>query len=366
MKLELTRRNLKRISEYEEPAIEDVLNFIFDFCQDIKNDTGKSADKLSCREEDAMYKRLPWMGRFVMKVMKDKETLLSDADRREHLRELVSKVTEVTEQSEAVEKNIEELAREKDLQLEAEERLVQMKQGELSAQNEIEIIKDRIRELEELDLSDLEKEKEEYSAEYEKKMAELEAVRTACAMSLKELESANIELNDEKQQIEDLEEEKQNIKEEKARLEEQKAALESETAEVKDSRDALDAECEKLRIQLNDRTDLLEETKQKLASLESEEESAAEQLKIHEIEAKQQEIREIKERIAMIESIRNEILHDWYSDWGWERRAAAGVNRTADDILNQNLAIVSNRLNKYSDDLRRITSILSSQEHIYS
>ena len=37
MELELTKRNLRRLAEQESPAVEDVLNFIYDFCHDIKN-----------------------------------------------------------------------------------------------------------------------------------------------------------------------------------------------------------------------------------------------------------------------------------------------------------------------------------------
>ena len=55
MNLERTQRNLGRMRELNDPALEDVLNYIYDFCQDVKDDTGTAVDHLECRDEDGMY-----------------------------------------------------------------------------------------------------------------------------------------------------------------------------------------------------------------------------------------------------------------------------------------------------------------------
>ena len=132
MELELTKRNLRRLAEQENPAVEDVLNFIYDFCHDIKTDTGIPVEKLRCGDEDALYKRLPWMGRQIMRIGKQKEDLFSEVSRQNRVREINTEIDSLSAELENADAALSSLLQEKNRKLEE----LHSQQEELRRKNE--------------------------------------------------------------------------------------------------------------------------------------------------------------------------------------------------------------------------------------
>ena len=104
MNLERTERNLTRMQELADPALEDVLNYIYDFCQDVKDDTGSAVDHLDCRDEDAMYRRLPWLGRTVSRLGAKLAPEVGEESRKARLEELSGELETLAAQVEAAER----------------------------------------------------------------------------------------------------------------------------------------------------------------------------------------------------------------------------------------------------------------------
>lgn len=172
MELELTHRNLRRLTEQTDVSLDDVLNFIYDFCQDIKDDTGSPAEKLACRDEDAMYRHLPWMGRMIMKINREQESELSIESRKERLRSITAEIEKIDLELEKAKSVHQDVKKEQDVLREKEEALRQDKQDLLAQQDENRRIEDRIREVDRLDLQELLSEKEKLEKDLAEKTAE--------------------------------------------------------------------------------------------------------------------------------------------------------------------------------------------------
>lgn len=95
MKLERTTRNLMRMEQRDRLAVEDALNFFYDFCQDVKESTGIAVDASPADDADTLYKRLPWTGRFVLRAAKNNEAMISSEQRRQRLQAIVSDLHEM-------------------------------------------------------------------------------------------------------------------------------------------------------------------------------------------------------------------------------------------------------------------------------
>ena len=95
MKLERTTRNLMRMEQRDRLAVEDALNFFYDFCQDVKESTGIAVDASPADDADTLYKRLPWTGRFVLRAAKNNEAMISSEQRRQRLQAIVSDLREL-------------------------------------------------------------------------------------------------------------------------------------------------------------------------------------------------------------------------------------------------------------------------------
>ena len=80
------------MKELENPALEDILNYIYDFCQDVKDDTGNAVDHLECRDEDAMYRRLPWLGRTVSRLSGRLAPEMGEDSRKTRLEDMSSEL----------------------------------------------------------------------------------------------------------------------------------------------------------------------------------------------------------------------------------------------------------------------------------
>ena len=84
-----------RMEQRDRLAVEDALNFFYDFCQDVKESTGIAVDASPADDADTLYKRLPWTGRFVLRAAKNNEAMISSEQRRQRLQAIVSDLHEL-------------------------------------------------------------------------------------------------------------------------------------------------------------------------------------------------------------------------------------------------------------------------------
>ena len=153
MNLERTERNLTRMQELADPALEDVLNYIYDFCQDVKDDTGSAVDHLDCRDEDAMYRRLPWLGRTVSRLGAKLAPEVGEESRKARLEELSGELETLAAQVEAAEReNSDALGRQHALEAEitAQNTALEEKNRKISGlEGELESLKQQSADLDE-------------------------------------------------------------------------------------------------------------------------------------------------------------------------------------------------------------------------
>ena len=100
MNMERSKRTMRRLGEKSEVSVEDVLNILYDVCQDVREGCGSPVEKLPCQDEGELYRRLPWMARTVLRICRQNENLISDAHRQEHIRELSDEVETYSRQIE--------------------------------------------------------------------------------------------------------------------------------------------------------------------------------------------------------------------------------------------------------------------------
>ena len=100
MNMERSKRTMRRLGEKSEVSVEDVLNILYDVCQDVREGCGSPVEKLPCQDEGELYRRLPWMTRTVLRICRQNENLISDAHRQEHIRELSDEVENYSRQIE--------------------------------------------------------------------------------------------------------------------------------------------------------------------------------------------------------------------------------------------------------------------------
>lgn len=234
MELERTRRNLDRLERQKEFSIDDTLNVIYDFCEDVKDDAGTPVEKLPCRDENAMYEHLPWLGRLAMRINREKEEDVSVESRKERIRKITQELCEIDSLlQEAAGLNNEAKKMQQDL-LEKEEALKAEKSEERRLREESDCIRARIEELEKMNLQEEQAKKEALEKEYDIKKQEQENRKKAAEerlavfceeqeQKLAELENIRKELQEEgdklefknlpqlQEQIEDLREHMQSI-----------------------------------------------------------------------------------------------------------------------------------------------------------
>lgn len=354
MKLELTNRTLSRLSEMDNPAVEDVLNVIYDFCHDIKDETGMSVDKLECRSEDDLFKRLPWLGRTVTKISIDKEPQISKQSRLEKLQEMSETLNaldaQISEAEEVRKQWTEEKAR-----LEAKKQsLDEEKSREKLLLAEIEQIRSGIRELEELDYDALTRQKEEAAGRKEQLSGRLEALKLEIAAN----ESAQEELN---REISAKEEEKnavvETINNGNQTLEQLKAALEQKSEE----KDTVFSACTELEEQIRGLDQAVQEQNAKRDELQAECNTEEMQLKKLDAERAVKQIDQLQNRLAQLRGMNEKLSRDWNSAWGQEQRELNPQMTGPSEILKQEISDAWNRLRTYRSDLQKVINFLSSE-----
>jgi len=365
MELELTKRNLRRIAELDDPAIEDVLNFIYDFCQDIKSDTGTPVEKLVCREEDAMYKRLPWMGRTVTKISKENASVLTAESRRTRIGEMEAKLSELDRELEDAEK----------LQAELEEQAVRVKQRReevtflkrdvIEMQEQIRQLEDQIRDLEMMNAEELGsrqemlreriRNKEIKRREQEKQIETLQA----------EMEDKDVELQEIMQRADSLRQQAKKLESQKQMQQAEQDALRFELQEKEEQADALNQEIESLNRRKEQQEASVESLMRERNQIQMELESEEGKMRFQILEGRRKEIDRLKDRLQHIRFLREQLLTDWSSPWGKETRALIENGSAAEipaEILHADLEEMKKKLEQYGEDLRSLAEQMSSRE----
>ncbi|MBR0398496.1 MAG: hypothetical protein IJI10_09540 [Eubacterium sp.] len=365
MELELTKRNLRRIAELDNPAIEDVLGFIYDFCQDIKTDTGTPVEKLACREEDAMYKRLPWLGRTVTKISKENAPLLTSESRRDRISEIEAKLAGLDQEMEEAGRLQAELQNRIILIKQRREEVAAQKHAELEMQEQIRHLQEQVQGLEALDLEELRRRRdmlqdqirnqEEKRQEQEQQIEGLRTELDAAEQTLQDILQRSESL---RQQVRDLENQRQMQQAEQDALryelqetEEQTAALEQEIASLKRQKEKQETSTESLMRERN--------------QLQMELESEEAKMRFRMLESRQKEITLLKDRLQRIRFLREQLLQDWNSPWGEETRALVGSGSAAEvpaEILHADLDEMRKKLTQYGEDLRELAVQMNSLE----
>ncbi len=330
MELTQTKSNIERLSRLEAISQEEAVNFFYDFCNEVKRETGAGIDAGSSKNPDELLARLPWLGQFVRNLARRNETEAVSEDRRRRLEKLSEQLSAVDKQLEAANMDHMEILHLEE-QLRQEEATLSQKEQEVKdLESEVKALEGRICHLREVDVKELEmqkarleKELEEAICRKEKIGEEIEGQKTAHAGMLAELAEREEELARQtqakeaelarrrqeeaaaKERLRQMEDETQAIRSEIAdlnvrfesavRLREEKA-LEKETLDKKVAQENMD--CARLREDIR----LLEKTladkdygEQKRLLSEQKEEKKATLLQYQEIF---REVEEVRREIA--------------------------------------------------------------------
>ena len=101
MELTQTKSNIERLSRLEAISQEEAVNFFYDFCNEVKRETGAGIDAGSSKNPDELLARLPWLGQFVRNLARRNETEAVSEDRRRRLEKLSEQLSAVDKQLEA-------------------------------------------------------------------------------------------------------------------------------------------------------------------------------------------------------------------------------------------------------------------------
>ena len=198
MKLSLTELNLRRMKELKDPNVEDVLNFIYDFCHDIKDDTGRSVDSLALGDEDALFRRLPWLGRTVSKIGEGSLSEIRLESRKDKISEMEGKILVLNQELERSEEESRELAQRQKQLAQADEQLRQSKHQAFAVMEEINRLQAQMDELNRVDEAALAVQRDAALAKVQEREAALVELRAA----ITETEQQEAALAEEQRQAE--------------------------------------------------------------------------------------------------------------------------------------------------------------------
>ena len=156
------RDGLEQMSGKNRVAVEDVLDLFYDFCEDVREETGRPVDQLELHDENALMRRLPWAGNTFVKIFKSNKDNFNTQSGMKILQVVENEVNSVIHETEAaadikeqVRKRQEELQNKKNSlqqtlrETEESRRVCANIQSEIDKlEREIDpVLKDRIREL---------------------------------------------------------------------------------------------------------------------------------------------------------------------------------------------------------------------------
>ncbi|MGX8703729.1 MAG: hypothetical protein ACSW8H_04685 [bacterium] len=210
-----TRNNIDRLSRNSTVSQEEAINFFYDFCTEVKRETGKGIDSGASPNIEELLRRLPWLGQFVLNIVKRNVGDIASEERQRRLEKLSAQI-------EAADQKIEEAnadyarMQESQKDLTAREAAFAEKEAQIAALKEkIQRTENNICQIEAVDIAGLEGQKTALNTRLEellRKMSELSAEVKALEEENQASERANA------------------AKEEKLRCEKEALAEKQETA----------------------------------------------------------------------------------------------------------------------------------------
>ncbi len=133
MRLDRTETTLQYIRSKREIRVQDILDVLYDLCEDVKSDTGKALEAQPLGEDETAVGRLCWLAMTVARIQRNNEEILSQAEfkrRWERAKGKFAAAEEVLRDAEAALEENKKKIKEKEQELDAkEESLKQKKEG---------------------------------------------------------------------------------------------------------------------------------------------------------------------------------------------------------------------------------------------
>ncbi len=364
MKLECTERNLERLRTLQDPSAEDVLCFFFDFCQDIRMETGVSAESLDCRDEDLLFRRLAWTGRFYRKFSAERKGLFAHETRQERMHQL-------EELSGKTEAELQSIGLEREGLLE-QEKLIRNRLAELDGkkqeirqiQDECEKIEEEVQYLEATEVKDLIARKETLEQDKEAQQQTLSRLSKETAGLKESISCLNGEIGSTRAEEQKLRDTLRETELAQQRLMSGIQSLREAIEKMKHQNEVLTGELKKYETQRTEQTDRIQQTIAEKQKVQQELNSEETRIQIRNLDEIDREILSMRNRLLAIREIRERIAADWNSSWGEEMRGDTSHGILSESVLQTDLDEIHNRLDRHEEDLRILRKVLSSSEAV--
>ena len=159
MELKQTRNNIDRLSRNPSISQEDAVNFIYDFCTEVKRETGTGLDAGASGDIEELLRHLPWLGQFVLNVVKRNEAGVVSEDRRRRLGKLSEQLAAAGQKLEEANADCERMTAQRRALEEKEAAFADKNARLLALTQEIRDLEDRICRIENVDIAQIEKQK---------------------------------------------------------------------------------------------------------------------------------------------------------------------------------------------------------------
>ncbi len=109
MNFEMLRRDLEAYQGHPSCTVDEALGLIQDLCKDVKQETGTSVIDSDVRDLDDLIKRLNWLGNFTIGIYDKLSGDIAQDRRAKRAEEIKASLSEITQQWENLEQNLQEL-----------------------------------------------------------------------------------------------------------------------------------------------------------------------------------------------------------------------------------------------------------------
>ena len=165
MKFGRIRDDLDQFRDTSEMTADAVLSLFFDLCEDVREETGRSVDRLPVSSVDSLMKRLPWTGNTVRRIYQANADEVLSPDRQRILADVDAKVSEVVAGAEKADGELEKTRAQRAQLRNAEERLRNALKEQERIQAECGTLSETIRDLRARIVPELTKQKERLMAQ---------------------------------------------------------------------------------------------------------------------------------------------------------------------------------------------------------
>ena len=176
MELKQTKNNIERLSRNSSVSQEEAINFFYDFCTEVKRETGTGIDAGASQSLEELLRRLPWLGQFVLNIVKRNEAGILSEERRRRLDRLSAQVEAADQKLEEANADYAELSERQKALSAREEAFAEKNARVLALTREIQDLEERICRIEAVDIAAIEGQKADLLARIQAlsdRMAEL-------------------------------------------------------------------------------------------------------------------------------------------------------------------------------------------------